>query len=334
LFRDGFERVLVAHEPASGLHAVIAIHDTTLGPTIGGIGIAPYPDQGAAVDDCCRLARAMTLKAAIVGLDLGGGWSVIVGDPAVDRTEDRLRAHGRFIARLGGNFIPVNDVGTRQEDIAVIGRETSPVCDRGDPSPFTALGVVAAIRACLLATDGHSDLSGIRVAIQGTGNVGSSLARLLAAEGADLIVADADAGRAERVARELGARFVDPDAILSVSCDVLAPCALGGVINDRTLPGLACRFIAGGANEVLARSDLADLLAARGILYVPDFCANAGGLIFLRETLRDRDPVAVRERVMAVGELVADVIDRSSIAGITTTAAALGLAADRLARVR
>jgi len=216
----------------------------------------------------------------------------------------------------------------------VIGRATTPVCDQGDPSPYTALGVVAAIQASLRATVGHDDLAGKRVAIQGVGNVGARLARLLAAEGAALLIADTDARRAEHIAAELGAQVVDPAEILSIPCDVLAPCALGGAIDDRALPSLDCGIIAGATNEVLARPDLADALAARSILYVPDFCANAGGLVFLQGTLRGDDPSTIGERVLSVGQTVADVIDRSRVAGMTPLAAAVALAAERLASAR
>jgi leucine dehydrogenase len=286
-----------------------------------------YQDEDAVLDDALRLARAMTLKASAAGLDLGGGWSVVIGDPARDKTEELLRAHGRSIAALGGRFIPVNDIGTTQDDLQVIGREASPVCDSGDPSPMTALGVLEGIRACLRA-DGS--LAGVRVCVQGVGNVGSALVGLLAAESAELMVADVDPARVADVAERHGARVVDPSAVPSIECDVLAPCAMGAVVNDATLPELRCRIIAGGANNVLAAPGHAAVLAARGILYAPDFCANAGGLIFLEEQILGHDRTQAEQRVRQVGARVAEVIAQARRKGVTTTDAAVELAQARL----
>ncbi len=188
---------MFCRDAPSGLRSIIAIHDTTLGPALGGVRMWPYDDESVALQECLRLARAMTLKAAAAGLKLGGGWSVIIGDPAREKTGVLLRGHGRFIATFGGRFIPVNDVGTVQGDLEVIGLEASPVCATGDPSPMTALGVLEGIRACLRAAGGDGSLAGVRVCVQGVGNVGAALARMLASESAELVVADIDpaAGR-------------------------------------------------------------------------------------------------------------------------------------------
>ncbi|MEU6919241.1 Glu/Leu/Phe/Val dehydrogenase family protein [Streptomyces olindensis] len=326
----GAEQVLFGHDARTGLRSVIAVHDTTLGPALGGVRMHAYQDENAALDDALRLARAMTLKASAAGLGLGGGWSVVIGDPARDKTEELLRAHGRFIATLGGRFIPVNDIGTTQADIEVIGREAAPVCDSGDPSPMTALGVLEGIRACLRATGGDGDLAGVRVCVQGVGNVGSALAALLAAESAELVVADTDPARAAAVAERHGARVVDPADAARTECDVLAPCAMGAVVDDATLPGLRCRIIAGGANNVLARPGHAAALAERGILYAPDFCVNAGGLVFLEEQILGHDRTTAEQRVRQVGVRVAEVIDRARRTGVTTTEAAVALAEARL----
>ncbi|MFE5121456.1 Leu/Phe/Val dehydrogenase [Streptomyces sp. NPDC056669] len=326
----GFEQALFSHDAETGLRSLVVSHDTTLGPALGGVRMYPYEDETAALEDGLCLAQAMTLKAAAAGLDLGGGWSVIIGDPARDKTEALLRAHGRFIATLGGRFIPVNDVGTTQADLKVIGTEASPVCADGDPSPMTALGVLEGIRACLRATGGDGSLGGVRVCVQGAGNVGAALARLLAAESAELLVSDTDARRADAVARIVGARVIDPTTAAVAECDVLAPCALGGVVNDRTLPELRCRIIAGGANNVLAAPEHAAALAARGILYAPDFCVNAGGLIFLEERLLGHDNARAEHRVRQVGERVATVIEHARRSGVPPTEAALSLARARL----
>jgi glutamate dehydrogenase/leucine dehydrogenase len=212
----------------------------------------------------------------------------------------------------------------------VIGIEASPVCADGDPSPMTALGVLEGIRACLRATGGDGSLQGVRVCIQGAGNVGAALARLLAAESAYLLVSDTDARRADAVARTVGARVIDPATAAVAECDVLAPCALGNVVNDRTLPELRCRIIAGGANNVLARPEHAAALDTRGILYAPDFCVNAGGLIFLEERLLGHDDARAEHRVRQVGERVARVIEHARRAGGSPTEAALALARARL----
>jgi leucine dehydrogenase len=329
---DGFERVVSCRDEETGLRSVAVVHDTALGPALGGVRMRVYPGGDAALADSLRLAEAMTLKAAAAGLALGGGWSAVIGDPARDKSEALLRAHGRLLATFGGRFIPVNDVGTTQADIRVLGRETAPVCDAGDPSPMTALGVLEGIRACLRARDGDGGLAGVRVCVQGVGNVGAALADLLAAEHAELIVADTDPRKADAVAARHGARVVAPEAAPGVACDVLAPCALGGVVTDETLPLLRCRVIAGGANNVLATPAHAAALQARGILYAPDFSVNAGGLVFLEERLLGHDQATAEARVRQVGDRVAEVIDRSRRAGTPTTDAAVELAHARLHR--
>ncbi|MGW6911983.1 Glu/Leu/Phe/Val dehydrogenase dimerization domain-containing protein [Streptomyces sp. NPDC054940] len=331
---DGAEQVLFSHDARTGLRSVIVVHDTTLGPALGGVRMHAYEDEHAALDDAARLARAMTLKASAAGLGLGGGWSVVIGDPARDKSEELLRAHGRFIATLGGRFIPVNDIGTTQADLKVIGREASPVCDSGDPSPMTALGVLEGIRACLRADGADGALAGVRVCVQGVGNVGAALAELLATESAELVVADTDAQRAAGVAERLGARVVDPGAAVGTDCDVLAPCAMGAVVNDATLSELRCRIIAGGANNVLAAPEHAAALADRGILYAPDFCVNAGGLVFLEEQILGHDRARAERRVRQVGARLGEVIAQARRTGVTTTQAAVDLAEARLRTAR
>jgi glutamate dehydrogenase/leucine dehydrogenase len=327
----GYEQVLFCHDARTGLRSIIAIHDTTLGPALGGVRMWPYESEDAALQDCLRLAKGMTLKAAAAGVNLGGGKSVIIGDPARDKTEALLRAHGRFIATLGGRYIPGIDVGTAQADLEIIGLEANPVsCATGDPSPMTALGVLEAMRACLRATGGDGGFAGVTVAVQGLGHVGASLARMLAAESAKLIVADLDPHRAADLGESLGARVVASHEILAAECDVLAPCAMGAVIDDATLPELRCRIIAGAANNVLAEPEHGAALDARGILYAPDFCANAGGLIFLEEEILGHDRDRSERRVRRVGELVAGVIERARRDGIPTAEAAVAEAEARL----
>lgn len=331
----GFEQVLFCHDAHSGLRSIIAIHDTTLGPALGGVRMWAYEDEDAALEDCLRLAQGMTLKAAAAGVSLGGGKSVIIGDPTRDKTEALLRAHGRFIATLGGRYIPGIDVGTEQADLETIGMEASPVsCVRGDPSPMTALGVLEGIRACLRATGGDGGFAGVKVCVQGVGHVGAALARLLAAESAELTVSDVDPERAADVAAGVGARVVDTAVAPATECDVLAPCALGAVINDETLPGLRCRIVAGAANNVLAEPEHGDALHARGIVYAPDFCINAGGLIFLEEEILGHGGERVERRVRRVGEGIAQVIERARRDGVSTARAAVDVAEARLRSLR
>lgn len=332
---DGFEQVVFCSDAASGLRAIIAIHDTTLGPALGGVRMRPYASELEALEDCLRLARGMTYKAAAAGVDLGGGKSVIVADPDAPGKETLLRAHGRFIRTLGGRYIPGIDVGTSQADMETIAREGARVsCIGRDPSYYTALGVFEALRAGVAEAFGDPDLSGKVVAVQGTGHVGAHLARQLAAAGARLLVADTLPGRAERVAAEVGAEVVAADAIVGADCDVLAPCALGGVIDDDALGRLRCRVVAGAANNVLAAPRHAAALAERGIAYVPDYVANSGGLIFLEEDLAGHDDERLERRVRGVGERVREVFARAARNGITPDVAADRLAEERLTAMR
>lgn len=332
---DGYEQVVFGSDPQTGLRCIIAIHDTALGPSLGGVRMRPYPSEGAALADALRLSRAMTYKFAAAGIELGGGKSVIIGDPATDKTEDFLRAFGRVVRTLGGRYIPGIDVGTSQDDLRTIGIEADPVsCIGVDPSPFTALGVFAVLRSCVQHINGSADLGGVRVAVQGVGHVGEALARYLAEAGAELVLADVDRGRAERLAAELGGSVVAAEAIAATDCDVFAPCAVGGAVNDDTLPQLRCRIVAGGANNVLAQPDHAEALHRAGILYAPDYVANAGGVILL-DVERAGDPVdRARERCLELGDRMTEILRRADADGITPLAAADRLAEARLERAR
>ncbi|WP_152361487.1 Glu/Leu/Phe/Val dehydrogenase family protein [Microlunatus speluncae] len=328
----GFEHVLIERDGRGRPRSIVVVHDTTLGPALGGVRLASYPSADVAIEECLALARAMTLKMAVSDLELGGGWSLLIGEVA-DKSAELLRAHGRVIATLGGRFIPVNDVGTDQADLAVIGEVTAPVCAQGDPSPWTALGVAAAIRACARHL-GQQDLTGLRIGIQGAGRVGTALAELLAAEGAVLAVADVRSERAAALAARTGASVITPDSMITAELDVFAPCALGGIVDRESVAGLRCRAIAGGANNVLATPEVAVDLQRRGIVYAPDFCANAGGVIFLQGQLLDHDSAAIRARVLTIGDLIAELLVRARDAGITTTQAAVDRAHARLAAER
>jgi leucine dehydrogenase len=279
----GHEQLLLSHDPSCGYFGIIAIHDTTLGPALGGTRFWQYDSTEAALTDALRLARGMTYKAAVAGINLGGGKSVIVGDnKRVDR-EALFRAHGRFVESLGGRYITAEDIGTSPADMEYIKLETDHVAGllglSGDPSPVTGYGVYVGMKAAAKVRWGSDSLAGKTVAVQGCGKVAYYLCQHLHGEGVKLIVTDIDAEKVKRVVRETGAAAVSPDAIYDQQADVYAPCALGATINDGTLPRLKVEVIAGGANNQLAEDRHGDLLEARGILYAPDYVINGGGVI-------------------------------------------------------
>jgi leucine dehydrogenase len=282
------EELVFAQDGDARLRAIISIHSTVLGPALGGLRMRPYETDAEAIYDVMRLAEAMTNKAAASGLELGGGKAIIIGDPRTDKTPELFRAMGRAIDKLGGRYITAEDVGTSVEDMAYIGETTKHVTGTsregggsGDPSPTTAAGVEESIQACLEAVNGAgASFQGLRVAVQGVGHVGSILCRDLAAKGTRLTVCDVNADRARQVAQRYGARVVEPNAIYDVEADVFAPCGLGFVLNTETIPRLRCRIVAGAANNQFRDVERdASMLEARGILYAPDYVANAGGLI-------------------------------------------------------
>jgi len=273
------EQVIAFQNAAIGLRGFLAIHDTRLGPALGGVRIWPYASEAEALADALRLSRAMTYKASLAELPCGGGKAVIILHPGLKRAE-AFEAFGRLVESLRGRFFTGRDVGITDDDLVAIGRGTHYVaCESsptlGDISEHTAIGIWHGMRACL-------DFAGIRkarVAVQGIGSVGMWLARILERESMELVVADTDSPRAEQAARELGARVIAPEEILATDCDVLAPCALGGVISTETLPRIRARIVCGSANNVLATPEAGDALARCGILYAPDYLVNAGGLI-------------------------------------------------------
>lgn len=336
LTEHDYERVVFCNDNGSGLRAIIAIHNTNLGPALGGVRMRPYPSEAEALEDVLRLARGMTYKAAISGVDLGGGKSVIIGDPA-RKTEAQFRAMGRQIEALGGRYIAGLDIGTTAEDMGVISRETRHVTcvaesagGAGDPSFATAFGVVAGIRAVMKELTGQDSLTGKRVAIQGVGHVGYHVARYLNQAGATLVVADVSRGATDRAKSEFGAEVVEPGAIYDVECDVFSPCSIGAVVNDATIPRLRCAAIAGGANNVLAESRHAEMLAQRGILYGPDYLVNSGGLIHCQAVLRgERNTEEILERVSGIYEKVLEVFAEARNRGITTADAADRMAEER-----
>jgi leucine dehydrogenase len=335
-----YEQLVFCHDKATGLRAVVAIHDTTLGPALGGCRMYPYATEEDALVDVLRLARGMTYKAAASGLNLGGGKSIIIGDPRADKSEVLFRSFGRYIETLGGRYIVAEDVGTSTEDANFIRVETSYVVGvdvtrggSGDPSPFTALGVVQGMRACVEEVFGTTSLKGRTIAVQGLGHVGHNLCRLLHREGARLIVTDVDRRAVERVVGEFGAKAVEPDEVLTIPCDVFAPCALGAVINDATMPNLRCRIVAGSANNVLAESGHGEALADRGILYAPDYVINAGGLINVADELEGYNERRATKRVMRIEDRIRRILAISKRDGVPTNVAADTLALERISAI-
>jgi leucine dehydrogenase len=292
----------------------------------------PYADEDAALRDVLRLSRGMTYKAAITGLPFGGGKSVIIGDPRTGKTEALLRAMGRFVNSLGGRYHTAEDVGTTVADMDILRKETRYAhglsASSGDPSPATAYGVLMGIKAALAFRRGNDDLRGLTVAVQGLGNVGRRLCRYLAEAGARLVVADIDPAAVERIVRELGATAVAPEAIHRIQADVFAPCALGAILNDRTIPELGAPIVAGSANNQLAEPRHGAMLKARGVLYAPDYVVNAGGLIdvYLGET-GDQD--AVLARTAKIHDTALAVFERAVRENAPTDAVADRIAEER-----
>lgn len=339
--RHEHEQFVLCSDTASGLKAIIAIHDTTLGPSLGGCRMWPYASEDEALEDVARLSRGMTYKAAAAGLNLGGGKSVLIGDPKKDKSEAMFRVFGRFIQGLSGRYITAEDVGTTVSDMVHVRMETRFVTGipssqggSGDPSPFTALGVFRGMKACAHKVYGTDDLSGRRVAIQGMGNTGWYLATYLKAEGATLLVTDIDTDRVKRAVVELGAEAVAPDAIYGADVDIFSPAALGGIINDQTIPALKARIVAGSANNQLADEGKHGAeLRERGILYAPDYVINAGGLINVANELIGYNKDLATAQVNAIGEIITRIIHMAESDKVSTHVAANKLAEDRIARV-
>ena len=333
---DGHERVTFVTDAATGLRAIVAIHNTVLGPALGGCRMWSYAHEEEAIADALRLSRGMTYKAALAGLALGGGKSVILGDPARDKSADLFRAFGRAVDALGGRYIVAEDMGTTVEDMDVVRTQTSHVGGVsggvGDPSPKTAAGVLIAMKAAWRHMTGSEGMDGVRVAIQGLGHVGASLARMLSVEGARLVVADIDKDRTQAVAAETGAAIASTDAIHSSDADIFAPCAMGAGLNDTTIPELRVRLVCGAANNQLAQARHGDALRDRGIVYVPDYLANAGGLIEVARTALGYDAAEADARRARIADTVAEILARAEREGRATSDIADRIAEERFAR--
>ncbi|MEV8466580.1 Glu/Leu/Phe/Val dehydrogenase dimerization domain-containing protein [Fluviibacterium sp. DFM31] len=342
---DAHEMVTWIQDPHTGLRAVIAVHSTALGPGMGGCRLWTYPDAAAGLTDVLRLSRGMSLKNAMADLALGGGKAVIFGPVPEDAAARReaFRAFGRAVASLGGKYVTAEDVGVSVADMEAVAEETRHVSGLppaggavgGDPSPYTARGVLRGIEAAVARRLGRADLDGLRVAVQGTGNVGGSLCRMLAERGADLVIAEANTARRDALAADLGAEVVEGDAILSAEADVFAPCALGGVLTAQNVAGLKAKIIAGAANNQLADEAAGHALAARGITYVPDYVLNAGGIIAVgAEYLGDKTRDQVMTAVDAIGPRVAELLARAEAEGQRTDLLADRMAMERIAAAR
>jgi leucine dehydrogenase len=320
------EQLILCRDDSVGLRAAISIDDTTLGPAVGGVRLRRYPDDIAALTEVHRLAATMTLKNAVAELPYGGAKSVIIQQSERPTGAARIRLmrrFGDFVARTCGAYIPGVDMGTGIEDLALIGEAWGTVsCDERDPSPMTAIGVASAVRAAIRHVDKRTDIEGVRVLIQGVGHVGAALARDLASDGACVIVTDIDDARAAELAGEFGGSYVPTDVALETSCDVFAPCAIARVVSEDTLPRFNCRIITGAANDTLADGSLADGLAARGITYVPDFVANAGGVIHIHAIREDWSDVVLQQALLRIGDRVAEILEEADTTGATPLAVA------------
>lgn len=331
------EQVLFTYEPSCDYRGIIAIHDSSLGPALGGTRFWNYSSDAEALNDVLRLAHGMTSKAAVAGLNLGGGKSVILGDNRTTHREMVMRAHGRAVESLGGRYITAEDVGTSVEDMTFIGMETEHVVGMagksGDPSPVTAYGVYRGMKACAYRKYGDDDLSGRSIIVQGAGHVGFFLAQDLVEEGAKVFIADIDAERVQRACDELGCEAVDADDVFNVDADVFAPCALGAVLNDDTIPLLKVDIVAGAANNQLARSRHADVIKQRGILYAPDYVINAGGLINVYSELVGWSLERSKRKAAEIYTTLLHVFELAETEGVTSAEAANRLAMQRVEAV-
>lgn len=336
-----YEQVVFCRDEASGLKAIIAIHDTTLGPALGGCRMWNYPSEEEALVDVLRLAKGMTYKSAAAGLNLGGGKAVIIGDPASDKSEALLRAFGRFVQGLNGRYITAEDVGTTVADMDTIQMETDFVAgtssehgSSGAPSPYTALGVFHGIRAAAQERFGSPDLSGRTVAVQGIGSVGYALCGLLHEAGAKLIVSDIRDDALMRAHEQFGASVAASSAVYDADCDVFAPCAFGAILNDETIPRLRCAVVAGSANNQLKEPRHGDMLESRGILYAPDYVVNAGGVINISVELEGYSAARARHKVEQIYPILLRLFDIARKENIPTYAAADRLAEQRISAIR
>ncbi len=335
------EQIVVCSEPDLGLKAIIAIHDTTLGPALGGTRMWPYENEQEAIRDVLRLSRGMTYKAAISGLNLGGGKAVIIGDSKSEKNELLFRAYGRFVDSLGGRYITAEDVGINVKNMEWVNMETKYVTGTpketggsGDPSPVTAYGTYMGMKASAKTAYGSDSLEGKKIAIQGAGHVSSHLARHLHKEGAQLYISDIYNDRVVQVAEETDAEVVDADSIYGLDVDIFSPCALGGVVNDDTMDQFKCDIIAGCANNVLENEEKhGEILFDSDIIYAPDYVINAGGLINVASELEGYNEHRAHKKASRIYDTILDIYNYAEVNKVPTLAASNVLAEERIKNV-
>ena len=340
----GHEEVVICSDPDTGLKAIIAIHDTTLGPALGGTRMWMYNNEQEALRDVLRLSRGMTYKASISGLNLGGGKAVIIGNPHTDKTEAMFRSFGRFVNGLSGRYITAEDVGMVVENMEWILKETKHVTGipesmggSGDPSPFTGYGVYMGAKASAKKAYGSDSLEGKKIALQGAGHVASFFAEHAAKEGAELFISDIFADKANALAAKVGGTVVEPDSIYGLDVDIFTPCALGGVVNDDTMEQFKCAIIAGGANNILDNEEKhGKQLMDKGIIYAPDYAINAGGIINISVELSEGgyDPKVALEKTAVIYDTTLKVLEYAEEHDIPTYKASNTLAENRIAEAK
>lgn len=338
--KRGHEEVVFFQDGHSGLKAIVAIHNTLLGPALGGLRMWPYSSEAEALEDVLRLSQGMTYKAAVSGLNLGGGKAVLIGDPETDKSEELFRSLGRFIGSLGGRYITAEDVGTTVDDMEYIYQETDRVVGvhpvhggSGDPSPFTAFGTLCGIRACLKRKYGHEDVGKLSYAVQGVGSVGAHLVKFLREEGAKVFVCDINDERVRHSVEHHGTEQVPLDDIYDVDCDVFAPCAMGGIINEHTVPRLKCSIVGGSANNQLESQDWGTELEKRDILYAPDYAINAGGLMNVAIELQGYNRERAYHMVSMIHNIIEHIFSIAERDSIPSWHAADRLAEERISKL-
>lgn len=341
LEQDDYEQVIFCQDKASGLKAIIVIHDTTLGPALGGARMWNYSSEEEALEDALRLAKGMTYKNAAAGLNLGGGKTVIIGDASCDKSEEMFRVYGRYVQGLNGRYITAVDVGTTVEDMDIIYQETDYVTgispeygSSGNPAPMTAYGIYVGMKAAAKEAFGSDDLAGKTVAVQGVGNVAYLLCSHLHKEGAKLVVTDINKDAVKRAVDDFQAEAVDPDDIYDVNADIFSPCALGGVLNDDTIPRLKVKVVAGSANNQLKENRHGDMLHDREIVYAPDYVINAGGVINVSDELHGYDRERAKKKVGGLYDRITEIFELAKRDNIPSHQAADRLAEERIEKIK
>ncbi len=342
LYSMGHEQVVYFSDPSCNLKAIVAIHDTSLGPALGGTRMWQYKNEDEAVEDVLRLSRGMTYKAAVSGLNLGGGKGVIIGDPNKDKSEALFRSYGRFIESLNGRYITAEDVNITVDDIDHIYTETNYVCGialqhggSGNPAPYTALGVFRGLEASLMRTTGNRSVNGKTVAIQGVGSVGFELAKLVARDGGKVLFTDISEKNIAKLKEQIPeAQFIDSNKIFQAECDIYSPCALGASINDETIPMLKCKIVAGAANNQLKEDRHGQILKEKGILYAPDYLINAGGLMNVSIEFEGWADSKSRRMINTIYDTALNIFDISDEKNIPVNKAADVLAESRIHQMR